>query len=206
MKSKPLLEARITGLASVALATIISLCGYTAAQATPITYMFSGVGTGGLGANPFTNASFTITSTADTSQITIPGGFFHVPDLTATIFVSGIGSGTFNIPTINVDNQGLPGVGFSDPGQNLAILFVDNVAFATYDLSTSIGSLSGPPIISPRQRFGTTAGNFSLTSVSTVTFQATTVPEPATISLFALAGLACVTWRKRSEESLPTRK
>ena len=194
---KPLPGAPIAGLATVALATIISLCGQVTAQATPITYVFSGVGTGDLGAHPFTDAAFTITSTADTSRITVPGGFFQAPDLTATVFVSGIGSGTFNIATINVDNHGLSRVGFSDPGQDLAILFVDNAAFATYDLGTSIGPLSGPANISPDGRFGTTAGNFSLTFVSTATFQAITTPEPATISLFAFAGLAGVVWRKR---------
>ena len=109
---KPILGARLTGLGSVALATIISLCGYVTAQATPITYTFSGVGTGNLGGNPFNNASFTITSTADSSQIANPSsGLFRVSDLTATIFVSGIGNGTFNISTVNVDNQGLSRAG-----------------------------------------------------------------------------------------------
>ena len=41
-----------------------------AAQASPAFYELSGVGTGFLGADPFSDASFTITATSDTSSIT----------------------------------------------------------------------------------------------------------------------------------------
>jgi hypothetical protein len=201
MKSKinPLDGVRTSGLAGAALAVIISLCGSVAAQATPIIYTFSGIASGALGAHSFNNASFTITATADTSQITSLGaGIPDVPDTSAAISISGIGSGTFSISTINVDNQSIPAVGFSDPVQDLAILFVEDPAFATYDLSTPIGPISGAVgAYNSGAQFATTAGAFSFSSVSTATFQATPVPEPGTISLFALAGLAHLIWRKR---------
>ena len=153
------------------LAGMLFLAGNS--PAAPITYTFSATGSGSLGDNPFSNSLFQITATADTSQILSPApGIFRVTDSMATVVVSNLGSATFVITTINVGNQNVSSVGFSDPGQNLAILFVSNPAFATYDLSTAIGPVSGPPIFNAGDQFLTSGGNFSLTEVSTVTFEA----------------------------------
>jgi hypothetical protein len=128
--------------------------------------------------------------------VAFPGFDISVSNLTATVSVSGIGTGTFDIPTITADTPPLSVVGIGAPIQDRAILFVSNPAFVAYELSTSIGPLSGPAMFNPGEQFGTTLGNFSLTSVSTVTFQAVVVPEPATASLLALGGLALAVWRK----------
>jgi len=165
-------------------------------QATQATYTLSTVASGHLGQHSFTLAHITFTSTADTSQITNPQpGLFIVPDITATVFVSDIGTATFTIPTINVVNQhttiGIPAVGFSDPIQILAILFANNnPAFQTYDLSTSFGPLVGTPTFNSGVSFMTTEGSFSLSSVSDVTFQAIVVPEPSIPALFCFV-LVC---------------
>jgi hypothetical protein len=171
------------------------LAGLCNVQPAEVIYTLSSVGSGRLGTNSFFSAPFTITSTADTSQITHPlTGIFRVPDITATVFVSGIGTATFTIPTINVVNQhntaGTPGVGISDPGQGLAILFAfGNPALASYDLSTSLGPITGTPGFNNFASFGTTAGDFLLSSASTVTFQAIVVPEP---SIPGLLGFGCI--------------
>jgi hypothetical protein len=119
-----------------------------------------------------------------------------VNDLTASVFVSGLGTGTFTIGTINVDNSTLSRVGFSDPAQNLAILFVDNPAFATYDLRSSIGPLSGPAVFNGGAQFNTSMGAFSLTQVSTATFEATLAPEPCALGIWAI-GAAVLVCRRR---------
>jgi hypothetical protein len=159
-----------------------------------------------MGGQGFTNASFTITSTADTAQITNPfPGIISVPNLTATVTVSGLGTGTFTNETTTVDNQVFMRVGISDLGLGLAILFIDNAAFGSYDLTSSIGPLTGPTAINSGQLFPTTAGNFSLTSVPSATFQATLqgLPEPASFTLLGIgiAGMAGYAWRRRKQQA-----
>ncbi len=177
--------------------TLVCLSGgFCEVQAAQATYTLSTVASGHLGLQSFTLAHVTITSTADTSQITNPApGIFRVPDITATVFVSDIGTATFTIPTINVANQNIPAVGFSAPNQNLAILFADNnPAFHSYDLSTSFGPLAGTPGYNSGISFMTSAGLFSLNYASDVTFQAVVVPEPSIPALVGLV-LMCVVSR-----------
>ncbi len=182
---------------------VLTLGAVTPARAELITYTFSGTGSGSLGSQSFTDTLFTITSTADTSQVTNSSpGIFRVPDLTANVTVSGIGTGTFTITTINVSNQNVSRVGISDPNQNMAILFVDNPAVATYDLTTAIGPLTGPTAFNPGATFATTAGDFSLTVVPSATFQATVgqaIPEPATLTLIGIGALGLLghAWRRK---------
>jgi hypothetical protein len=110
-----------------------------------------------------------------------------VLDITATVFVSDLGTATFTIPTINVVNQNIPAVGFSAPNQNAAILFAnDDPAFHSYDLRTSFGPSVGTPTFNSGTSFMTTAGLFSINYASDVTFQAVVVPEP---SIPAFVGL-----------------
>jgi hypothetical protein len=186
-------------------AIFVFLAGYHEAQATPITYTFSATGAGNLGSNAF-NTQFVITSTADTSQITNPmSGLFLVPDITATVFITGLGTATFTIPTTNVSNNsmGTPIVVFSSPTQNLLILgSFGNPAYGTYALNTSIGPLTGSAAFNsvaqfPVAQFATNLGNFSLTNVSgEVTFQAA-VPEPPTIVMVVVGIALCLCCKRR---------
>ena len=133
----------LTGLAGLALVAIIVFCGYGAAQAAPIIYTISSVGSGSLGSNSFNDASFTITATADTSQISLlSAGVFIVPDLSATISISGLGTATFTSAT-NFSNENTEAVGINSGPGALDILDVLNPVFETYNLSTSIGPVSG---------------------------------------------------------------
>jgi hypothetical protein len=189
--------------ATVMVSTVLSLAlGLpTSARAGMITYTFTATGNGTLGANAFTDASFAITCTADTNQVTSTGEGFSVADLTATVSVAGLGIATFITPTTNIDNQGLGRAGISDSVPGVALLFEDNPAFLTYDLTTPIGPLTGSPSFNFGVHFATTAGDFTLTDVSTATFQATaqSVPEPSSLVLlgFGTATLAGWLWRKR---------
>ena len=187
-------------------AFVFLACGSASiTKADPITFTWSATGSGSLGATPFVNASFTITSTADTGAVaSVSPGILNSPNSIATVFVSGIGGSTFTIPTITVSNQNVDVVGISAPNQSLAILFIsNNPGLNDYDLMTAIGPLSGNALFNPGVGFATTAGNFSLTNVSSLTFQAAVgvapVPEPTTMLLLGtgLVGIAAKIRKRR---------
>lgn len=164
----------------------------------------SATGSGTFGSDSFSNAAFTITSTADTANITeanLVGQFqelFLVPDITATVFVSGVGTGTFTGPTESIDNQ-YGAFGVTSTEVDLDFLDVQNDEFISYNLSTSLGPVTGPALFTVGFNYATTDGNFSITSVyyNTVTFQAEIVPEPPAIELLAVATLLLI-WQRRS--------
>ena len=172
------------------------------ARGTPIIYQETATATGSLNGSGFSNAMVTLTAATDTTTITQNGSIFSAPNLTLTGTISGFGgSFTFTDATLTVDNQGVSRAGFGDFSNNLAILFVGAAPFATYDLTTSIGPISGTPVFNPGTAFATTAGNFILNSVSTASFQATlgpaAVPEPATIVSAGLATALCLGYARR---------
>jgi hypothetical protein len=184
---------------------IVWIALHCTAEANSVVYTLSGTGTGSLGATPFSDVVFTITSTADTANITEsqlqpgPPGYyiFVVPDITATVFVSGLGAATFTIPTHNFDNFNTDIAGISASDLKGDILDINNSAFTSYDLSSSLGPLTGTPLINPGVTFQTTVGDFSLSSISFVTFQADVVPEPSTFAFLGVALFGLVLWRQR---------
>jgi hypothetical protein len=176
---------------------IVSAALCWTAAASPATYTLSGTGTGSLGADPFSDVSFTITATADTSDITESLGVFMVSNSIATLFVSGVGTATFTIPTWTVDNTA-NGAGISAPNQDRLILGDGNKpAFTTYDLGSSLTPVLGTPAFNPGIGFATTVGDFSLSSVSAVSFQAEVVPEPSAFALLGLASLGFIFQRRK---------
>jgi len=59
--------------------------------------------------------------------------------------VSGLGTATFTDADLRaVDNQAVARAGISDFTLGRAILFTDDVMFATYDLKNTIGPIFGP--------------------------------------------------------------
>jgi PEP-CTERM motif len=170
--------------------TVVMVANAAESFAVPITFEFSGTGVGFLGGQPFNGAAFTITSTANTDNVRlVEPGIIRLDAETAVVSVAGIGSGEFYNLTANVDNQQFSRVGFSDLDQNRGILFIDHPAFQSYDLTTSIGPLSGPPHFNVGWNYPTSNGNFSLTTVSQATFRAIAVPEPASLLLLGGAVL-----------------
>jgi hypothetical protein len=94
------------------LSMALTLCTCTAVrmnvQAAPIIYAFSGTGSGNFGSFIFTNASFTITASANTDGAGLAGfgaiALWTNQILSATVSVTGVGGGTFITPLMLENN------------------------------------------------------------------------------------------------------
>ena len=146
--------------ASVGLA--LALVGFAAPQAsaTPITYEFSGTGSGTIGGTSFTGALLVFTGTADTANVqsfSFMGDTFYAVGLDSlTVSIAGIGTATltqpaevFGIPQAFVDPDGeIPAIPLvilgriDNPPDLTSFTGIANAgsnALAGYDLTTSIG-------------------------------------------------------------------
>jgi hypothetical protein len=168
------------------------------ATASSIVYTESAIGSGSLGSTTFTDVEYTLTLSADTSQVVLDpsANSYHVVGA-ASLFIDGIGGATFTDTVQVADNYAIGGAGFGDVTSNFAILFTSNPAFSAYDLQTAIGPDSGASFGNPGFTFNTTAGAFGITSSNegdatfTATLTAAATPEPIeTLPLIAsLLGL-----------------
>jgi hypothetical protein len=175
-------------------AVVAALAATPAAPAQPVLYTFSGNANGSLGGQPFSNAAFSIEAVADLSLIALQSpGVFAVPTA-ADIAISGFSRAALLFTNRVVANQNFARIGIGDLDQNVAVLFIDNVAVQTYGLNTTIGPLTGPTILTPAASYPTSAGLMNLSAVFNASFSAVVVPEP---SALALVGLACCWWRGR---------
>lgn len=192
------MKARIVLLLA---ALVVLLCVATQANADGVlTYTESDTATGSIGGTSFTGALVTITFVGHTANVTGSPGFFQNIVGTGTVTIAGIGTFAFTpstTPTDVFDNQVTQVAGIAS---FLSILDTVAPAFATYDLTTPIGPISGPALTNLGIAFDTTDGPFILNSVgSNSTFTATT-PEPGSLFLLLfgtfLAGLLTVRRRQ----------
>ncbi len=180
-----------------------ALLGATSAFAVPITYTEQAVGSGSLDGVAFTGATVVLTMVNDTANV-IGGPTLFENIGTATVSVAAGAPETFTDTTEVFSAPAIPSVGFSDLTLGFDILDNVNSTFATYDLTTAIGPITGAPLISAGVSFPTDSGPFILYGVTgNVTFTASlaAVSEPSALALLAaaLAGLfGVVRLRQRS--------
>lgn len=203
------------------LAALMSVLCVAHTGAVPITYTEIGTISGSLNGVAFVDAVITITGSGDTNNITHgqPCCFGNRLGVsTVTFDLAGFGTGTFtdlvgvNVNQVNVGAGGLDtfmsGAGFSDFTSNLLILWTLDPAFASWDLSTDIGPLTGPGFCNCDQlfvfniSFPTTLGLLHISaSDPTFTADAASVPLPATLPLVVAAfgawGLLGWCWKRK---------
>ena len=184
-----------------ALATEMATALALPAQAVPITYTETVTASVLLGSTFYYNADVTLTMNSDTSTAyyftNINSNDFRLLNTgTDTVSINGGPAYTFtgNVFVTDEDFYGNSFAGFTELFGTSAkdILVTYSPAFVTYDLSTAIGPLTGVAYTAGPYD-ATTGGNFEvnyLYPVGNPTFTATlatSVPEPASLALFALA-------------------
>lgn len=188
------------------------LCISISAQASTITFIHEGSGSGTIDGTPF-DASFTITAIGDTSSRGSFGFGFWIDHTSAIIDIDSVGSFSFITGTRTFVAQGADAtVGFSRAGIFGLDLFngpTDDAAFSTWDMLTSIGPVSGSGDLSQWSSSDVMTDGGTLffdTQDTDVRFTASVggqnpIPEPGTLLLFGvgLLGLARMNRRTSSE-------
>jgi hypothetical protein len=189
------------------------------AVAATITYTASGTASGTIGANSFSNDSYSIVATGNTANTQLcqqPGsipGCNIVLDDTMQISIDGLGTYTVSPTTIFFDNTNSGIIGFLQVsgGGNLNFFFygVGASEFYSYDAVSAIGPLSYFAITINNAPLGSNAvdtngGLLTFDAGSSFgTFQAVlaqgAVPEPSTWALMLLGfGMVGMAIRRRS--------
>jgi hypothetical protein len=193
----------------------------THATAVPITYTETAVIDGSLNGVDFQSAQITISGSGDTNNIVhgMPCCFRNNLGVNTVAFdLAGFGTGTFTDLVAVVVNQtntegipgepetGISGAGFSDFTSGFLILWTEDPAFASWDLSTDIGPLTGPGFCNCNPianiSFPTTLGLLHI-SATDPTFTADAAPAPAplpatlplVVAAFGAWGL--LAWRRK---------
>ena len=165
----------------------------TPASAIPITYTEIATGSGSLNGVAFSNAVITLTGAGDTTGVFSQIGQLGNP-VSLTIDISGVGTAIYNnvlnpVPFAFL-NPATNAVGFGVG--NLPILGTVSSAFATYDLASAIGPITGVGLLADAPfsppTLPTDRGSFVLSSInnSTATFSASVnaVPGPLSALVF----------------------
>ncbi len=164
---------------------LIALCLALPLAAGPIRYWMTGSLFGSLGTAPVTGAEFTFVFNGDTTNIAGTNPLLN-PAISNSISITGFGSGQFT-QAIDVGVNPTLGIGgFSNTGLVSGIT-LQNGGFVGWDLATPIGPLTSASALFATGSLTTSLGTLAITGAQDLTFQATTVPEPATAALTGLA-------------------
>jgi hypothetical protein len=181
------------------LVTFLVVLSWTViAAAAPITYIYTGTGSGSIGGTPFTDAAFSITGVGETADLASCGGGCQEINHTATsVTISGIGTFQITSPLRTFLNN-TPGLSRQNPpGGDLYNLYVGD--FTGWDLVSDWGPINTTGSIhqwaSPQ--VNTSGGILVFTDNGTTpgTFQSVLGQEAAaipTLSQWGMVLLACL--------------
>jgi len=158
---------------------------------------------GTIAATPFSDATITISGTANTASVTTFAGGFEIVDTFTSVSIGGLGTYDFTTAVGFFVNNTEDLVGFQRADDGDLIDGPNNAAFGTWDLNTSIGPIAGTGSVLQwtTSAVDTTGGQLILDNASpSVSFAASVapVPEPGTLMLLGtvLLGLGGSAKRK----------
>jgi hypothetical protein len=150
-------------------AFILLLFGAWPANAETIIYTEQVIGTGTLGGTAFTNSMIIITVTGDTANVPqafsnlLQSNYYYNANIgPATLTVGGIGTATKNDPIDALVFPSVQEAQFFDNPTGTAPMGPRNLGFASYDLKTAIGPVSGTPRWATPFNINTTSGLLEL--------------------------------------------
>jgi len=164
---------------------LIALCLALPLAAGPIYYTMTGSLSGTLGTAPVTGAAFTFVFNGDTTNIAGTNPLLN-PAVSNSISIAGFGSGQFT-QVIDVGVNPASGIGGFSGITTFEALTFHNDGFVGWDLATPIGPLTSASPFYAAGSFTTSLGTLAITGAQGLSFEATTVPEPATVALTGLA-------------------
>ncbi len=168
-------------------------------SAAPITYRFSGTGSGTLNGNAFTNNAFEVSIAADTDDIANQPsiGATGILDLTGFITLGSFGTIEFTNPIVvfTFDEY----VGFGNFVTGNAVMGSNNALFGFGLLPVGPTNIGNNVNLSQFTNVGTNAGLLTFSAMSEVTFEAEGadgIPEPSTYLMIAPALLLLMRRRR----------
>lgn len=179
---------------SIELATWLLIAVGNTVQADPITSIYEGTTSGVLAGLTF-DTKFVISASADTKDIVSSPGAKRLDSEYVSILLVDIGYYEITSPTHTfVNRSGIVGLEFADGGD--IVIGPENDQFDTWDMTTSIGPVSGQALIRPDE-LQTSGGVLRFHSGrTTITYSAVVVPEPSNILLLSLSGVSIVSVRR----------
>ena len=163
--------------------SVIWLVFASVTLASPITFTFTGTGSGTVNAVPFTNAVYTVTLKGDTAAITFHPNDYSMVATTMTMAIAGFATATVTEFVSIFDNQQTSLLGISR--NVLGDMFdIKNTAFATYALATPLGPINLLPGLGNLnfKNLQTNLGPITVSDLSSITFQSVFGSPPVTWS------------------------
>jgi hypothetical protein len=165
----------------------------TALHAESITFIHEGVGTGTLDGVGFLDADFRITGVGDTDDRLTFGAGWWIGHDHASIWIEGVGTSDFLVPTRSFVNNGVRIVGFSRSGGDGADLFLgpNDDELGEWFMESGFGPIEGTGSLVQWEMgdIMTTGGLLVFKEEQTTARFAATIPAPGALWVMSVGAI-----------------